>query len=196
MLLLDVALEGHVMVGEMKVKVVDLSKTGKVKLGFEGPASIKVLRGELLPRENPVGLLQLATDGSCPINPGGPGGWAFVIFQNDKELKRESGYIPAPSTNNRAEMTAVIQGLKHCRALYPGQKVRLLCDSTYVVNGINSRMHKQVKFNFQNVVNGDLWNIMYISCSLMEVEAVHVRGHAGNQWNELCDTMAGREVGQ
>lgn len=137
----------------------------------------------------PAGLSHLATDGSCLVNPGGPGGWAFILFRNDKELKRLSG-SEERTTNNRMEIQAVIEGLRCARRYYPGESVKVLSDSQYVVKGITLWMHGWSRKDFTGIANPDLWNTLYGMCAVMEVTAEFVRGHNGHRWNEECDRMA------
>ena len=75
-------------------------------------------------------LVKIYTDGSCRGNPG-PGGWAAILIW-DVHIKEISGSEMA-TTNNRMEMTAVIEGLK---ALKQQCTVEIFTDSQYVRNGI------------------------------------------------------------
>jgi len=80
--------------------------------------------------------VQLFTDGACSGNPG-PGGWAFVLRHpaSAKEIER-AGADPA-TTNNRMELTAVIEGL---RELSKPSSVDLMSDSQYVLKGLEEWM--------------------------------------------------------
>jgi len=93
----------------------------------------------------------LFTDGACQPNPGF-GGWAFVVYPEDKPQKKMScsGY-EKDTTNNRMEITAVLEGLL-CITNFYKQKANLvlLCaDSKYLLNGIESWMHNWVKNNWR-----------------------------------------------
>ncbi len=131
------------------------------------------------------------TDGACQNNqaPGGqPGGWGCV-FVNGPSY---SGY-DAKTTNNRMELTAAIEALKHTE---PGARVHVYSDSAYVVNaflqnwfkGWHQRGWKNAKG--QSVENQDLWRELYQLAQERRVTWVKVKGHAGNQYNEMADTLA------
>jgi ribonuclease HI len=129
------------------------------------------------------------TDGACRSNPG-PGGWAAVLIYQGQE-KRLSGSAPM-TTNNRMELTAAIEGLK---ALKRPCSVELYTDSEYVQKGIHIWLSGWKKRGFRTadgmpVKNQDLWQQLEEAASRHKVEWKWVRGHAGNQYNELCDRLA------
>ena len=83
------------------------------------------------------GTLVVYTDGGCSGNPG-PGGWACVIIDGEKEETISGG--EKSTTNNRMELTAAIAALSALaqNSQYRGRPVRVFCDSQYVKNGITS----------------------------------------------------------
>ena len=81
------------------------------------------------------------TDGACSGNPGA-GGWGTILSYNGREKELSGG--EAQTTNNRMELTAVIEGL---RALKEPCRVRIVTDSQYVVNGIEKGWAKSWKQN-------------------------------------------------
>ena len=87
----------------------------------------------------------LYTDGSCLGNPDGPGGYAAVLIQDNKEIQRTSGGNPS-TTNNRMEITAVLEGL---RMIPEGAEVLLKSDSEYVI--------KTIQGIYSPGKNADLW---------------------------------------
>ena len=135
----------------------------------------------------------LFTDGSCKTNPG-PGGWAFVLTTPDKEVISEYGYEER-STNNRMEIKAALEGLKRTPQ---GAKVTLNSDSSYVLNGIDKWIagwrRKGFKRNNKRIPNDDLWRALDDELAVRTVKCVHVRGHEGNNLNEMCDMLARRAV--
>jgi ribonuclease HI len=109
-----------------------------------------------------------------------------------------SGGIPR-TTNNRAELTAVIQGLEQTPE---GATVRVVSDSNYVVNGINRGLTKWksqgwrtgTKKHKRPLQNLDLWLCLDGLRQSRHVTAEWVRGHAGHTRNEECDALASRAM--
>lgn len=134
--------------------------------------------------------VEIFTDGACKGNPG-KGGWG-VLLRYGKAVKELSGYEEM-TTNNRMELTAVIQALL---ALKEPCKVTLTTDSQYVVNGIVKGWAKSWRENGwrnakrQAVANPDLWEELLPMLDIHEVEFVWVKGHAGHPENERCDQLA------
>ena len=121
----------------------------------------------------------LYTDGSCLSNPDGPGGYAAVLIQENKEIQRISGGNPS-TTNNRMEITAVMEGL---RMIPEGAEVLLKSDSEYVI--------KTIQGIYSVGKNADLWQQLGREIKKRRITCEWVRGHNGNAWNELCDELAG-----
>ncbi len=131
----------------------------------------------------------LITDGSCLGNPG-PGGWA-AILRHGEHKKELSGSDPQ-TTNNRMEMTAVIEALATLK-----QPCRILVeiDSEYVKNGITQWIHGWKKRGWktsakQPVKNEDLWRKLDQAVARHEIEWKWVKGHAGHDDNNRCDELA------
>jgi ribonuclease HI len=79
--------------------------------------------------------LRLYTDGSCPA-PGAIGGWAWILV-GGHSITTGSGTTSGPSTHQRCELTAAIEGLTYLVASGV-REVELLSDSRYVVGGMSS----------------------------------------------------------
>ena len=133
--------------------------------------------------------VEIFTDGACKGNPG-PGGWGAVLRTggHDKEL---SGSDPA-TTNNRMEMTAVIEAL---RALNSPCEVKLHTDSKYVIDGITKWIFGWQKNGWKNaakkpVANADLWLALVEAKRLHKVSWHWVKGHSGHPENERADVLA------
>ena len=133
--------------------------------------------------------VEIYTDGACKGNPG-PGGWGAVLRMGGHE-KELSGGAPA-TTNNRMELTAVIEAL---RALNSPCEVALHTDSRYVIDGITKWIFGWQKNGWKNaakkpVLNIDLW------LALIEAKRDHkvgwhwVKGHSGHPENERADKLA------
>ncbi|MCI9414290.1 MAG: ribonuclease HI [Clostridiales bacterium] len=134
--------------------------------------------------------IELFTDGACSGNPG-PGGWGAVLRFGGKE-KELSGGEP-DTTNNRMELTAVIEGLS---ALKEPCRVTLTSDSRYVIDGIQKGWARSWKRNGwrkadkKPALNADLWDRLLTLLELHEVRMIWVRGHQGHPENERCDQLA------
>jgi len=137
----------------------------------------------------------LFTDGACSGNPG-PGGWACILrhVQTGVE-KRLSGGDPR-TTNNRMELSAVIEGLAALKQ--SPLRVQVVTDSEYVSRGMTEWLpgwlrndwRRGSKANSPPVKNAEYWKRLVALCDRHEVDFRHVRGHAGHPENEECDRMA------
>ncbi len=133
--------------------------------------------------------MEISTDGACLGNPG-PGGWGAVLRYRGHE-KRLSG-SEADSTNNKMELTAAIEGLA---ALTKPSKVVIYTDSTYVRNGIMKWVSGWQANGWktsakQPVKNADLWRRLVDEEQRHDVTWKWVKGHAGDHYNEIADTLA------
>ncbi len=131
----------------------------------------------------------LFSDGSSLGNPG-PGGYCAILRYKDKERIIKGG--EPHTTNNRMELRAVIEGLK---ALKEPCIVDIYSDSNYVVRAINEWLSNWQKKNFKNVKNPDLWREFLEVAAPHKIRAHWVKGHAGHEENERCDTIA-KEMAQ
>lgn len=138
-------------------------------------------------------VVDLYTDGACKGNPG-PGGWGALLRFGDREKELFGG--EANTTNNRMELTAVIEGL---RSLKRACKVRVHTDSQYVQKGISEWLANWRRRGWRTsegkpVKNQDLWQALDEMARGHEVEWHWVRGHAGHVENERADALANRGV--
>ncbi len=138
--------------------------------------------------------VKLVTDGSCIGNPG-PGGWA-AILRYGEHVKEISG-AEARTTNNRMEMTAVLEGL---RALREPCAVTIELDSQYVRDGITRWIENWTRRNWKTatgdpVKNKDLWEEIVSAMARHEVNWVWVKGHANHEDNNRCDHLAKAAAG-
>jgi len=135
--------------------------------------------------------VQLITDGACLGNPG-KGGWACILRYG--EHKREIfGYHPH-TTNNRMELTAAIEGLKH---LKENCSVEVITDSEYLKNGITSWIHGWKRRNWKSsdkkpVKNQDLWMALDELVAAHQTQWKWTKGHASHEDNNRCDELANR----
>jgi ribonuclease HI len=133
------------------------------------------------------------TDGACRGNPG-PGGWGVVLrFQGSH--KTLQGYA-AETTNNRMELTAVIEGLK---ALKRSCEIELFTDSKYVMQGLTQWLANWKRNGWKTaakkpVKNIDLWQQLEDAVTRHEIDWIWVKGHAGIEGNELADQLANAAI--
>lgn len=134
-------------------------------------------------------VVEISTDGACLGNPG-PGGWGAVLRYkgNEKEL---SGAEP-DTTNNRMELTAAIEGLA---ALTRPSQVILYTDSVYVRDGITKWVAGWQRNGWKTaakkpVKNAELWQRLVDESQRHQVEWRWVKGHNGDHYNEIADTLA------
>lgn len=135
----------------------------------------------------------LFADGSCLGNPG-PGGWAALLVteRNGERHERELVGADSATTNNKMELTAVIEGLN---ALKVPCDVEVVTDSNYVVKGMTEWVHGWVQRGWKTsqkkpVENQDLWRALMDAAARHTVRWQWVRGHAGHVENERVDALA------
>jgi len=138
-------------------------------------------------------VVDIFTDGACSGNPG-PGGWGAILRSQGREKELYGG--EADTTNNRMELTAVIEALK---ALTRPVKARVHTDSQYVQKGISEWIHAWKRRGWrtagkQPVKNEDLWRALDEQAAQHRVEWLWVRGHAGHAENERADALARRGI--
>ncbi|MDR1888138.1 MAG: ribonuclease HI [Zoogloeaceae bacterium] len=137
--------------------------------------------------------IDIYTDGACKGNPG-PGGWGALLVSGERVKELCGG--EANTTNNRMELTAVIQALA---ALKRTARARVHTDSKYVQQGISQWIHGWKKNGWKTaskapVKNVDLWRELDRLAAPHELEWVWVKGHAGHSGNERADALANRGI--
>ena len=136
---------------------------------------------------------EIFTDGACRGNPG-PGGWGVLLQKGGRTLELFGGELE--TTNNRMEMTAVIQALE---ALKKPARVRITTDSQYVMKGVTEWMAGWKKRGWKTaaktpVKNVDLWQRIDELLPQHDVEWAWVKGHSGHAGNEQVDALANRGI--
>lgn len=138
--------------------------------------------------------VSIYTDGACSGNPG-PGGWCAILVCAGTEKVVSGG--DSHTTNNRMELTAVIEALK---ALKRRCRVTVVTDSKYVCDGMTkgwARSWKKKgwkKSDGKPALNPELWDSLLTLCDAHEVSFEWIKGHAGHPYNERCDSEAVRQT--
>lgn len=141
--------------------------------------------------KNPPNSIVIYTDGGAINNPG-PGGYGIVICEGVNRRELSGGF--RLTTNNRMEMMASIVALQEVAG--SGRPIVIYSDSSYLVNGVSKGWAKSWrargwrKSDGALAMNADLWAELL---ELLESENVTfrwVKGHAGNELNEVCDRLA------
>ena len=138
------------------------------------------------------------TDGGCSGNPG-PGGWGIVVIA-DGVAKQLSGGEKL-TTNNRMELTAAIAALTviHNTPGFAQRPVTVNIDSQYVKNGITTWIKGWKSKGWKTadkkpVKNQDLWVKLDELNAGLKVNWNWVKGHAGGEYNEICDSLCKMEM--
>ncbi len=137
--------------------------------------------------------IEIYTDGACRGNPG-PGGWAATLSLG--EHFRELSGAEAATTNNRMELTAVIEALS---ALKRESRVRVFTDSEYVRRGITEWLKAWKARDWRTadkkpVKNRDLWERLDAIAGRHDIEWRWVKGHSGVPGNERVDALANAAI--
>jgi ribonuclease HI len=139
------------------------------------------------------GTVEIWTDGACRGNPG-PGGWGALMVSGEHRKELHGG--ARETTNNRMELTAVIEALA---ALKKPSRVVVHTDSQYVKLGITEWIAQWRKRDWKTagrkpVKNVDLWQRLAEQAARHQVEWRWVPGHAGIEGNERADELANRGI--
>ena len=140
--------------------------------------------------DEPATTLVVYTDGACSGNPG-PGGWAWAVAP-DGEPHGAGGEVA--TTNQRMEITAVLEALRSM--LGEGRPIKVISDSTYVVNCFRDRWYVRWQANGwrttakKPVANADLWRPLIELATTNPVTFGWVKGHSGDVMNDRVDALA------
>lgn len=137
-----------------------------------------------------IKTVEIFSDGACSGNPG-PGGYGVVLRFGSAEKELSGG--ESSTTNNRMELTGVIEGLS---ALKEPCCVILTTDSKYVVDSVTKgwvygwKKKGWIKSDKKPALNVDLWEKLLPLLEKHDVTFNWVKGHAGHPENERCDRLA------
>lgn len=129
-------------------------------------------------------MFNIYTDGSCDnIRYPNYGGWAYVILENNNIIESKSGN-ESHTTNNRMEMIAIINSIL---ALPDFSKATIFTDSKYCIGAFSNKYCARA--------NTDLIKqfIEIVESKSLDITFEWVRGHNGDEWNEMVDKMANDE---
>ncbi|RME13521.1 MAG: ribonuclease HI [Bacteroidetes bacterium] len=131
--------------------------------------------------------IHVYADGACSGNPG-KGGWGAVLLYKNHRKDLSGAY--RKTTNNRMELTAVIEALKSIK----NKEIPVIVhsDSQYIVDSINKGyIHNWVNKNFNKVKNPDLWKeLIQLIRQFKDIKFEWIKGHNNNPYNEACDKLA------
>jgi ribonuclease HI len=136
------------------------------------------------------------TDGACaPSNPG-PAGWGAIVIAPDGQGETDHYGFIGPGTNQIAELTAALEGLKRVPV---GVAVELVSDSQYVLKGLTEWRAGWERKGFKNskgeiVANLALWKKLFAEADQRKLTTRWVRGHAGDHYNERADALANKAL--
>lgn len=138
--------------------------------------------------------VSLYCDGSCLGGSRGTGGWAYLSVERETDFRRQAAGSHPRTTNNRMELTAVIQGLA---SLTEPSRVHVVVDSQYVSRGMTEWLSQWAHRGWRStgrrrrrIENVDLWQRLAELLDQHEVDCQWVRGHAGHLENEYVDRLA------
>lgn len=136
-------------------------------------------------------MIKVYTDGACaPTNPG-HGGFAYVAIHPDGEVVTHAEAYQK-TTNNRMELMAVLRAME----FFHGHRIHIYSDSTYVVNPISSgKLRSKNESDIVKQPNSDLWlRIKKLLDS--NTKCTWVRGHSGDEYNEMADRLSYEIIGK
>lgn len=129
--------------------------------------------------------ITIYTDGSAKGNPGN-GGYGAVMMSGNHKKELSEGF--RLTTNNRMELLSVIVALE---AIKNPAEVQIFSDSKYVVDSVEKGwVFGWQKKGFKGKKNIDLWKRFLAIYPKHKIKFNWVKGHAGNKYNEICDTLA------
>lgn len=123
------------------------------------------------------------------------GGFGYLIERSGVPYAMGGGFTNPPSTNNTAEITAVLIPMAYLYKTYGIKEVTFVSDSQYVVNGFNQWLRGWRNNNFNNgqVKNIALWSKCLYYLNNIKINGEWVKGHARglHPKNEMVDFLAG-----
>jgi ribonuclease HI len=140
--------------------------------------------------------IRIYTDGACSGNPG-PGGFGWILLFQDRKI--EHAESEADTTNNRMELSAVNSALQYFDENKKSTKkynIEIHTDSNLIVQAVNQKWLESwaskgwKKADKEPVKNRELWEALLFYINKYTVKFIWLKGHAGDEYNERCDTLA------
>ena len=137
-------------------------------------------------------MIEIYTDGSATKS---RSGWGFVAVKNNEIIYQKSGVEHIGDTNQMMELIAALEACKWATNQHYDD-ITIYSDSAYLVNCYNDKWFvKWENNNWKNSKNEsvatiDFWNQLIMSFRLPHIHFVKVKGHNGNQYNEIADKLA------
>lgn len=141
--------------------------------------------------------VEVYTDGSCSVN-SGEGGWGYIVIINGEQVRAASGAATA-TTNNRMELTAVLEAVAWIKEVFPGElSYNIYTDSAYICNCFKDKWYEKWQVNGWKsatrtaIKNKDLWEPLIDAFLHGEhvFFVLKVAGHSDNYYNNLADNLA------
>ena len=151
----------------------------------------------LIMKELHILMINIYTDGAHS-SATDCGGWAIIITNaQDEPIAKASNY-EMHTTNNRMELTAVLNALRCAITNYITEQINIHTDSAYIANAFKDKWYIKWRNNGWRtanktpVLNQDLWEqiIPIVENSNGRITIHKISGHNGNKWNEYADTLA------
>ena len=137
-------------------------------------------------------MIEIYTDGSATKS---RSGWGFVAVKNNEIICQKSGVEHIGDTNQMMELIAALEACKWATNQHYDD-ITIYSDSAYLVNCYNDKWFvKWENNNWKNsknepVANIDLWKQLIMYFKLPNINFIKVKGHNGNQYNEIADKLA------
>ncbi len=126
------------------------------------------------------------TDGAYSMK-NDEGSFAYVMLDGQMNYIKHFSKKIVHETNNRAELKAIIAAIYH---LPEGAKyIKVVSDSQYALNTLSGKMGRNANLDLFDIYDDILSRHDY------EIEYEWVRGHSGNEYNELCDKLCNDVLG-
>lgn len=125
------------------------------------------------------------TDGSCNnLSPYGEGGAAYIILDGQRNLVKQNskGFIGV--TNNRMELMAILSAVA---AVPAGSTLVVYTDSQYCIQVLTNKANAN---NFSRPNANVIRQYFNYASRLKAVRFEWVKGHDGNEFNEMVDALA------